>query len=441
MSDCWFWQVECKAEEAASKVAENVVVTWGRSVMEALDHALVKIGTYWVGVDTPSVSEESSPARYVVDSTAWLAGVIVVGSLMVAAIYLMWSMRGEEIRKIVSGVLRMIIISGAALTVAQLLISVSDSLATWFLDRADDSMDGSFATRLLDIGALSPGAIGWLTIILGGLVGILANLVQIGVMEVRGAILPLVVGLIPLAASAAVLDWGRQWLSRLTAWVVSFVMMKPAAAIVYGVAIKTASGEGDALGGFIRGIILMLLAAVALPALIRLIVPAASAVASGGGAGALAAGAGAMATGAMQVSRSGGGRGPSGTDTAGAEEGPTGASGTGGGSGGSGSPGGRGPSGADAAGATGAAGTTGTAGGTGAQGVASSGAGSGSAAAAGSSSAAGAGGAAAAGAATGGVATVVMVGAQAAQAGARTARSAGEDAAGQGPSGAEEVAR
>ena len=232
MSDCWFWQVDCKVGEAASKVAENVVATWGRAVMESLDKALARVGTYWVGVSTPSVGEDSAPARYVVDSTAWLAGVVLVGSLMIAAIYLMWSMRGEEVRKILSGVLRMIIVSGSALTVAQLLVRVSDALATFFLDQAVDDLDGTFATRLLDTASASPSVIGWLIIIVGGLVGIVANLIQIGMMEVRGALLPLVVGMVPLAAAAALTDWGRQWLNRLIGWVISFIVMKPAAAII-----------------------------------------------------------------------------------------------------------------------------------------------------------------------------------------------------------------
>ena len=223
---------------------------------------------------------------------------------------------------------------------------------------------------------------------------------------------------------------------KTTSWVISFIMMKPAAAIIYAVAIKMVSGAsldpaqrqanqinqvigttgrlfpgsgsvGEDLGTFIRGLIMMVLAAAALPALIRLITPAAEAMGVGGG-GALAATAGAVsvATGAIRVARSTGGSGSAG---------PPGGSGAAGAPGAPGSGGAMGPTGSG--GATGAVGAGGATGAAGASGAGASGAAAGAGAAA-------------------GPAAVVMVGAEAAHKGVQIARSTGNAAATSGgPSG------
>ena len=453
MSDCWFYQVQCQATEAANKVAENVVITWARALLDSLEKIMIKVGTFWIDKSTGHIGGEGSAAWDVRYLTAWLSGVVFFGSLIMAAMMLMLNSRGDDIRKIMMGIIKMVVVSGAAFKVIDLMIDASDAFSKWVIETAIGAADGKFVTRLLDVASIQPNGIGWALIALGCLVGIAANLIQFAMMECREAILPLVAGIIPLAASAALTDWGQQWLRKTTSWVISFIMMKPAAAIIYAVAIKMVSGAnldpaqrykqqanhvigvvgrvlpsgvsvGEDMGMFIRGLIMMVLAAVALPALIRLITPAAEAMGVGGGALAAAAGAVSVATGAVRVARSTGGSGSAG---------PPGGSGANGTPGDPGSAGAMGPAGsggaAGAAGATGAAGASGAAGATGASGAA------GATGAAGASGA-GAGGAGAAGAAAAGPAAVVMVGAEAAHKGVQVARSTGNAAAASGgPSG------
>ena len=462
MSDCWFYQVQCQATETANKVAENVVITWGRAVLESLDKIMIKVGTFWIDKNTAHIGGEGSVASDVRYLTAWLSGVIFFGSLVVAAMMLMMNSRGDDIRRIMMGIIKMIVVSGAAFKVIDLMIEASDAFSKWVIEIAIGASDGKFVTKLLDVASIQPSGIGWALIVLGGLVGILANLIQFAMMEVREAILPLVAGIIPLAASAALTDWGQQWLRKTTSWVISFIMMKPAAAIIYAVAIKMVSGAsldpaqrqkqqieqaigtvtrilpgagsvGEDLGMFIRGLIMMGLAAVALPALIRLITPAAEAMGVGGGALAATAGAVSVATGAIRVARSTGGSGAAGPPGGRGAAGASGAPGSGGAMGPAGSGGATGAVGAG--GATGAAGKAGAAGATGATGA------TGAAGATGATGAAGAGGAGASGAAAGagaaaGPAAVVMVGAEAAHKGVQVARSTGNAAAASGgPSG------
>ena len=435
MSDCWFFQVQCQATEAANKVAENVVITWGRALLESLEKIMIKVGTFWIDKNTGYVGGEGSVASDVRYLTAWLSGMVFFGSLIMAAMMLMMNSRGDDIRKIMMGIIKMVVVSGAAFKVIDLMIEASDAFSKWVIETAIGAADGKFVTKLLDVASIEPSGIGWALIVLGCLVGILANLIQFAMMECREAILPLVAGIIPLAAAAALTDWGQQWLRKTTSWVISFIMMKPAAAIIYAVAIKMVSGAsldpaqrqanqinqvigttgrlfpgsgsvGEDLGTFIRGLIMMVLAAAALPALIRLITPAAEAMGVGGGALAATAGAVSVATGAIRVARSTGGSGSAG---------PPGGSGAAGAPGAPGSSGAMGPSGSG--GATGAVGAGGATGAAGASGAGASGAAAGAGAAA-------------------GPAAVVMVGAEAAHKGVQVARSTGNAAAASGgPSG------
>ena len=453
MSDCWFYQVQCQATEAANKVAENVVITWARALLDSLEKIMIKVGTFWIDKSTAHIGGEGSAAWDVRYLTAWLSGVVFFGSLIMAAMMLMLNSRGDDIRKIMMGIIKMVVVSGAAFKVIDLMIDASDAFSKWVIETAIGAADGKFVTKLLSVASIQPNGIGWALIALGCLVGIAANLIQFAMMECREAILPLVAGIIPLAASAALTDWGQQWLRKTTSWVISFIMMKPAAAIIYAVAIKMVSGAsldpaqrykqqanqvigtvtrvvpsevsvGEDMGMFIRGLIMMVLAAVALPALIRLITPAAEAMGVGGGALAATAGAVSVITGAIRVARSTGGSGSAG------RPGSSGANGT---------PGTPGPGGAmGPAGSGGTTGAVGTGGATGAAGAAGA---SGATGATGATGAAGASGAGASGAAAGagaaaGPAAVVMVGAEAAHKGVQVARSTGNAAAASGgPSG------
>ena len=453
MSDCWFYQVQCQATEAANKVAENVVITWARALLDSLEKIMIKVGTFWIDKSTAHIGGEGSAAWDVRYLTAWLSGVVFFGSLIMAAMMLMLNSRGDDIRKIMMGIIKMVVVSGAAFKVIDLMIDASDAFSKWVIETAIGAADGKFVTKLLNVASIQPNGIGWALIALGCLVGIAANLIQFAMMECREAILPLVAGIIPLAASAALTDWGQQWLRKTTSWVISFIMMKPAAAIIYAVAIKMVSGAsldpaqrykqqanqvigtvtrvvpsevsvGEDMGMFIRGLIMMVLAAVALPALIRLITPAAEAMGVGGGALAATAGAVSVITGAIRVARSTGGSGSAG---------PPGSSGA------NGTPGTPGPGGAmGPAGSGGTTGAVGTGGATGAAGAAGA---SGATGATGATGAAGASGAGASGAAAGagaaaGPAAVVMVGAEAAHKGVQVARSTGNAAAASGgPSG------
>ena len=71
-----------------------------------------------------------------------------------------------------------------------------------------------------------------------GLLAFFASLIQIALMVVRGGMLVILAGILPLSASATNTEWGRAWFKKCIAWLIAFILYKPAAAIVYATAFR-----------------------------------------------------------------------------------------------------------------------------------------------------------------------------------------------------------
>ncbi|MGA2014752.1 MAG: hypothetical protein ABSH51_30080 [Solirubrobacteraceae bacterium] len=435
---------------AVSSLADDAITALAKSVLGALGHAVEWASTLWVGIGTPPVADSAGQATGTVaflqaNLLQFTTGLAVMCTLLGAGRIVYHEHKAAQLRELGRYLVTYVLISGAAAGAASVLIGGADQMASWFINQA--SANSSFADHLASLLGLATGATthvagaptgftvglaatvatAFIAIVLG-IVAFVATVIQIMLMLVRGGMLVLLVGTLPLVAAFSNTEMGMQWFRKASAWLVAFALYKPAAAIIYAVAFDLA-GQPGALA-LLDGVMMLVLAILALPALLRFVVPATSALAGGGGAGGMLAGAagGAIAmrmpTGAAPVAstttaygqgRSGGG--PSGAALAGGPASGNGDAGQAAAAGRNGQSGTPGPTGTT--GATGAAGASGASGGVGAAG-ASAGAGAAGGGAAG-------GGAAAAGAAV-----------QAYGAGKRAANRAvqSSDADGDGPSGA-----
>jgi len=324
-------------------------------------------------------------------------------------------------------------VSAVGVPTVAALVAAGDSFATWLLQR---SAGGDFGARMTALGqtvalttALGGGAASALTLLIA-LLAILGALAQAVVLVLRGAILVILTATLPLAASATNTDLGRQWWSKSCAWLIAFIVFKPAAALVYAGAFYLI-GAGTDAQSVIAGLMTLALAAFTLPALMKLLVPAVASASSSVSAAEMLAVGGAMATGAVAVGQLGG------KATTGSSGGGTGGGAardvtqTGGGPAGSGG-GAAGPArgGGSPGGSGSPAGSAGTSAGAGAS--SGAGAGAGGAAAGGGATAAGA----AAGPAGAAVGAAVTAGARVVHAGAQGAALLGNAAAGQDAGGA-----
>ncbi|MFK4637117.1 hypothetical protein [Paenarthrobacter histidinolovorans] len=419
---------------AAHNVKSGLLDQWKDGVLEGQGKMIAWLGTFWVDVDTPPVIVPGTVDTATVE-VSWLQGqlwwytlVLAIFGVLIGAGRLVWEQRNEPLKQMMTGLIRFVLVTGSGVAVIQLLITGFDELAKALLHNSTNGT--GFATNISVMLGLN-GSLGSLLIIIFGVISLLAALVQLVMMIFRSGILQLLCGALPTSAAFTNTETGRAWFQRFVAWIIAFLLYKPAAALCYALAFKLTGANvfaDDGNGGvkIITGLSLMLLSLVALPALMRLVTPMVAAAANGGGgAAALGAMAGSVASGAVNRGMSGGGGRSGGqsnsttesnstsTNTSKKEENATGATSTPSQS--------KGPatSGAGTTAGTGAATATGAGTGAGAAGAGAAGAGAG----------------AAAGAAGGPVGMAAAAGAQVLKKGAEAVQKAADSATGEGPSG------
>jgi type IV secretion system protein TrbL len=395
----------CQAGAAIEDVANDAVKDMAKAIADAVGQTVQTLGTFWVNVGTPALtatpggSTASDPVLFLQNSLYFWTASLAVMSVLVGAGKMMIERRGAPLRDLVRSLATLIVVSGAGVAAVGVLTVAADQFSAWIITNSTNGTSfNENITVLLALSATSP--IGSIMIILLGLIAILASVMQIVLMIVRGGLLVVLTGIFPTAAAFSNTEAGRGWFQKCTAWLIAFILYKPAAAIIYATAFQLSGSKifgnvgdgkdfGSALLSTVTGLALMVIALFAMPALMRFVTPMVGAVA--GGSGAMAAGAvGALASGAISLGMAGRGGGSSTnstttSDTSSQNSGAEGPSGTG---------------------RQGTAGTSGTAGKTGTQGAGATGAeaSSGPGSAASGSGAAASGAAAAAGA--GGVAVL-----------------------------------
>jgi len=411
---------------AVSSVAGDAITALAKAVLGALGHAVEWASTLWVGIGTPPVANGAGQPTGTVaflqqNLLVFTTGLAVLCTLLGAGRIVYHEHKAAQLRELGRYLVTYVLVSGAAAGAASVLIGGSDEMAAWLTNQASGSSNFSdhlanllgLATAGTSHAAGAPvgftvGLAGTVTTafiaIVLGIIAFLATVIQIMLMLVRGGMLVLLVGTLPLVAAFSNTEMGMQWFRKAGAWLVAFALYKPAAAIVYAVAFDLAGQQGAL--ALLDGVMMLVLAILALPALLRFVVPATSALAGGGAAGGMLAGAagGAIAmrmpTGAASVASTpasaygqGQSRGPSGAALAGGGAAPAAGMNGGGQAGASGQNGKPGASGsAGTAAASSSAPVSGAAGGVspGGGGAASGGAGAAGASGAGAAGAAGA---------------------------------------------------
>lgn len=261
----------------------------------------------------------SSVVGFLQNQLWWYTAGLAILSIIIASARMAWQQRGEPLRELAGSLLTLIAVSGAGLTVIVLATAAADAFSVWILSNSTDcdvtnGESNCFGTNIfamITLTATSP--IGLIGVFLLGLLALLMSYLQIVLMVVRGGMLVVLGGILPVTASFTNTEMGRMWFKRAIGWTIAFILYKPAAAIVYAAAFRMTGmdlfkTDGTGLLQILTGLALMLIALVALPALIRFVAPAVAAIAGGAGGAALAmgamgaAGAADVATGAIRSS-------------------------------------------------------------------------------------------------------------------------------------------
>ncbi|MFC7650610.1 hypothetical protein ACFQX6_67350 [Streptosporangium lutulentum] len=294
------------------------------------------IFTWWAKTPTSvfqaplSQGEQGSgPVQFLTTHTQWYVAAVAVFGLLIAAGRLAIQRRAEPAVSALTGLVVLVVVSAVGAAMVMAASQAADSYSSWILDQASQG-EGSWSatiTRYTSLTGMAAGSTtlgkalpGPLTLVLA-LLGLITGLVQIVLMLIRTAMLGLLTGLLPLVASMASTEQGRALGRKAGGWLVAYLLYKPVAATIYAYAISALDEPNDEITK-LSGFVMIILAVVALPALMRFITPLVSATTAGGAGGVAAVGM-AVATGARMVP-SLGGRGRSGGAGATGTPGPSG---------------------------------------------------------------------------------------------------------------------
>ena len=209
--------------------------------------------------------------------------IILVASVLVQSIRIIVSRKSEPLIMVVTGLLRYAAVSALGLAVLQAALKAGDELASQLLDNAVDNYARLMQHILIDANAS-------FVVLLMSLIAAVLSLVQWVLMAMRQAGLLVLAAMLPLAASGSLNRATRGWLDRLLSWMLAMVAYKPAAAFIYYVGysylstVAAPAGPGD-LATMITGLMVLLLAVVAMPVLLKLFAWSGTQVGGGNGGG------------------------------------------------------------------------------------------------------------------------------------------------------------
>lgn len=304
--------------------AEGFINSLFHGVTDSLGGLAKSLGSFWVNTPSIPLTGEDNAVTFIRDTTLWYVGVLMVISVLIAAGQMMWTRKGQPLTELLSSLLKFAIINAASVSGVTMLLDSGDKFSAWIIKQSTDEGFDKALSTLIGPEVFKSGITVGIAIfaIIMGIIAIIVAVIQIGLLIVRSAMALILVGTLPLAFSATNTSWGKQWSQKHVSWLIAFILYKPVASLVYAAAFKVFGSVGKVDGDdaermmyFICGLVLMIAALFALPAMMRLIVPA---VGAASGAGAMFAGAavGSAASGAVNfgsrmrgVGRGGGGGG------------------------------------------------------------------------------------------------------------------------------------
>ncbi|MDX3366097.1 hypothetical protein PV387_08645 [Streptomyces sp. ME02-6987-2C] len=282
-------------------------------------------------------SNDVAASNVISGQIRWLVIYLSIGSLLFAAVKMALDRKADAGQTALKGVVRVVVVSAAASTVISTFAVLMDDYSGFLFGRALEELLAG-----IDCNDEIPNM---LLLIIGALL-IIAGIIHVILMYIRLGVMIMLMGTLPLAAAASVTDWGGTWWRKHLGWMIAWLLYKPTVALVmYSGAVMINSAGGDKVDTQIAGMGVLLLSAIALPALMRVIVPAtealggdsvgsttmgiASSIATGA-TGAVAAGGGKAMTGAMASGSASAGSSATGADGGGRASGAGGGTGSGG---------------------------------------------------------------------------------------------------------------
>jgi type IV secretion system protein TrbL len=253
----------CQLSQVPGLTANALV----NSISADLANVMKSLMTFWIKAPNPDLS--SGPGSVIAQVQnittpiivfSVIVGIIVAGMKLIRAS----SDTQGDLESLTRGLLLIVAVSVAGATVVALLESGFAEMAQYILDKGFNGHD--VGQTLLTLFSDPTGG-GSISTIIFGILGIIVSAIQWAIMIFRGAILALLVGILPVAAAGALTNGGMQSFKKVCGWIAAFILYRAAAAIIYATAfLMLGSGSSS---GIMFGEILIVLSILALPALLR----------------------------------------------------------------------------------------------------------------------------------------------------------------------------
>ncbi|MFD7285442.1 hypothetical protein [Streptomyces sp. NPDC059863] len=232
--------------------------------------------------------------------TQWIVMYLAVGSILFAAVKMALDRKADSGETALKGVLRITLVNTLASSVLITFTALMDRYsAHLFTGALENLMDG------IDCSDRIPAM---LLLILGCLL-IVAGIIHALLMWIRLGVMIILMGTLPLAAAASMTEWGGTWWQKHIGWLIAWLLYKPTVSLVFfsgSVMVNAQASSVDDEGASavnvqVAGMGVLLLSAIALPALMRVIVPAMESLGSEGADKAASSITGGIATGAKAI--------------------------------------------------------------------------------------------------------------------------------------------
>jgi hypothetical protein len=245
--------------------------------------------SWWLNM--PSVDLTGSGALGLRPIALYLAAVVAIVLAIGQAIRTMISRKGAPLLEVAEGVVKLALWIGLGESLLGSLLAASDALTSWIAQLGFGSADsGQVATAFTarSLGALPAGD--WILVIILALTMIVVGMLQMILLVIRQAAIPIQFTLVPIAAAGQIggaNSTPRRWLPKLEASVGAVIAYKPMAMFVIAVGYREMA-QADGLAQSILGLVTLVLSVIALPSMIRLFAPLVGTAQGGAGAGLLA---------------------------------------------------------------------------------------------------------------------------------------------------------
>lgn len=265
------------------------------ALIQGVSEAVKWVSTYFLYLPAPVLQGEgsgSSPAERVQMYTHWA---VIIGGMIGMAFALIQVARRKDADSAVDvtmGFFRVILVTGAGIPAISLLSQFFDQASPWLINNISGGTFEDGLGQLVggDASAASGMGVGTLVLMLVALVpGVLGGVLNLFMVMFNWGVLPVVAGLLPVLAAAAMSERGRNGFNRVLAWIVAILLFKPVAAVIYGVGIASGrmitggvQDSGQVVLQSLYGTVLLCAAGIALPAIARIVAPAIAAGTQGG---------------------------------------------------------------------------------------------------------------------------------------------------------------